>query len=42
MRRALDRARGCALDVRLISYDGRVAAGLKSLVDEFGRAAGIG
>ena len=42
MRRALGLARDCALDVRLVSYDGRVSAGVKSLVDEFSTAAGTG
>lgn len=42
MRRALGPARDCSLDVRLVSYDGRVSAGVKSLVDEFGSTDGTG
>lgn len=40
LRRALTLARDCALDVRLVSYDGRVCGGVDGLVREFAAAKG--
>jgi hypothetical protein len=33
-------ARDCALDVRLVSYDGRVSGGVEGLVREFSVSGG--
>ena len=36
LRRALTLARHCPLDVRLVSYDGRISKGVQALIEEFG------